>query len=230
MLDVFTGRATEDDNRTPHVDNLVYGAPYQQLVPSFMRSGWSGASDIGDSFVALLRQSQKQPTRPHGLAQGQKSRYYDLEHRRAARRYSDVLMLPVTAGIMPSRWCLKHLPAWHNMHGTVASLAPTLRMLQLCAQVSPELLLPLCRRIEASLEEADVLDEQAHPAELVSLVDAAAAQTSRLSQHTREHPYDVTAWLQYVAHQQDSVDVAGAHVLVDVSGLQFFTPTPPGIA
>jgi hypothetical protein len=40
----------------------------------------------------------------------------------------------------------------------------------------------------------------------------------------------VTAWLQYVAHQQDSVDVAGAHVLVDVSGLQFFTPTPPGIA
>jgi hypothetical protein len=100
----LAGTVRFEESTTAFLDNLVYGAPYKPLIPSFWRAGWSGTADIGDSFAAFLQLRHRKAT----VASGQASstpfrRYYDREHRRQSQQYSEQLMLHREAGTQAIR-------------------------------------------------------------------------------------------------------------------------------
>lgn len=72
----------------------MYGAPYKAMIPAFRRSGWSGASDVADSFAVFLKLPRSKDK--VGRAQSSRSheaRYYDREHRRKSQEYPELLMV-----------------------------------------------------------------------------------------------------------------------------------------
>lgn len=82
----------------------------------------------------------------------------------------------------------------------------------------------LCREGKAQfiLEETTSLPEASSHE---SVQAAISNRTGELSSHTRSHPHDVVAWLEYVDHQQDAVQATGAraHLLLPVQ----VTPCAP---